>query len=421
MTPRMARLLALLLATAAGIACAGAAQAQDKVILLGMQCDRTGPTQVVGTALCPGTHDYIDLVNSRGGIDGWKIRAEEIDTAYKVPPAIEAYEHAKQEGAVGIMIYGTPQTEALNQRLEKDKVPGTSPGFGIAASADGKIYPYLFPIAANYWSQAAAAVQFAKDELGGSLKDKKIGYIFYDNPAGHEPLPILEQLAKSEGFRLQTFAVPPPGVDVSSQVLAIAQQYRPDFVIDHTFGKSPALIIKGLKQNGYPLSKVVALVWASGEADIMGAGGWNVAQGYNTMQFAGAGNDYPVLQEIRAMYKKEGKDPPAAMQSTVYYNRGVQQGALWVEALRNALKLTHGEKPTPTDVKNGFEMIRDFTLGGLNAPLSITPEDHEGGGWVKIFQVKGDKFVQKTDWFRAYRDMIVATEKKTAEELAKAN
>ncbi|HLY45421.1 MAG TPA: ABC transporter substrate-binding protein [Stellaceae bacterium] len=419
MTPRSARFLTLALGVAMAAAYTGSARAADKgTILLGMQCDRTGPTQVVGTALCPGTHDYIDMINAQGGVDGWKIEADEVDNAYTVPPAIAEYERAKQQGAVGVMVYGTPQTEALNQRLEQDKIPGTSPGFGIAASADGKYYPYLFPIAANYWSQGAAAVQFAKQQLGGSLKGKKIAYIFYDNPAGHEPLPVVEQLSKDEGFTLQTFAVPPPGVDVSSQVLAIAQQFRPDFVIDHTFGKSPALVIKGLQQNGYPLDKVVALVWASGEADILGAGGWKVAQGYNTMQFAGAGENYPVINEIKAFYKKAGKAPPATMASTVYYNRGVFQAAVWVAAVKNALKLSNGKKPTPTDVAKGFEMIKDFKLGGLVPPITISPTDHEGGGWVRIFQVKGEAFVPKTDWFRGYRDLVVAKEAKIAEQMA---
>jgi branched-chain amino acid transport system substrate-binding protein len=125
-----------------------------------------------------------------------------------------------------------------------------------------------------------------------------------------------------------------------------------------------------------------------------------------------------VLKEIQAMYKKEGKAPPATMKSTVYYNRGVQQAAIWVEAIKNALKVSHGQKPTPTDVKQGFEMIKDFTLGGINAPLTITPRDHEGGGWVKIFRVKDDHFEQATDWFRAYRDLVVGKEQKTAEQMA---
>jgi branched-chain amino acid transport system substrate-binding protein len=35
-----------------------------------------------------------------------------------------------------------------------------------------------------------------------------------------------------------------------------------------------------------------------------------VAEGYYTMQFAGVGSDYPVLNEIREMYKKQGKPAP---------------------------------------------------------------------------------------------------------------
>ena len=68
--------------------------------------------------------------------------------------------------------------------------------------------------------------------MGGSLKGKKIAYVYYDNPAGHEPMPILEDLQKIEGFEMRTFAVPPPGVEMGAQVLDITQRYRPDFVID---------------------------------------------------------------------------------------------------------------------------------------------------------------------------------------------
>jgi branched-chain amino acid transport system substrate-binding protein len=392
---------------ALGLLVAGSARAADKTILIGEQCDRTGATQITGVVLCPAVKDYIDLINSKGGVEGWKLKLEEIDNQYKVPLAVEAYEREKQQGAVIMMPYGTPMIEALYKKLDADKIPATTPGFGIAAAAGGKRFPYVFPIAATYWSQGAAAVKFVKDKLGGDLKGKKIAYIYYDNPAGHEPLPVLNALQKSEGFQLQTYAVPPPGVDVSAQVLDIAQRYRPDFVIDHLFGKSPALAIKGFKENGYPLDKVVGLVWASSESDIKAAGGFTVAQGYHAMQFAGAGDNYPVRQEIKAMYKKEGRTPFKLMDdNTVYYNRGLFQAAVIVEALRNALKANGGKQPTGTDVKKGFEQIHDFTLGGLVPPLKITPEDHEGGGWVRVFQVKGDGLAPETDWFRAYRPVV---------------
>ncbi len=378
----------------------------QKDIVIGLQCDRTGPTQTVGVFLCPGYHDYIALVNSKGGVGGAKIKAMEIDHEYKVPSAVESYERHKKEGAVLISLYGTPQTQALTQRLTEDKIPGTSPGFGTAAAANGDKYPYIFPIAATYWSQAAGAVQFVKDKLGGSLKGKKIAYLYFDNPAGREPLPVLEALVKEEGFEMRTFAVPSPGVEMGAQVLDIAQRFRPDFVIAHLFGRSPSVSIKELKRAGYPLSKVVSFVWGASEADIAAAGGWPAAEGYYGIQFAGVGSDYAVLKEITEMYKKEGKPAPKEMESTVFYNRGVLIAAIHVEAIRNAVKAKGSANINPQDVKKGFESIRGFTLGGLVPPLAINDVDHEGGGWVQIFQAKGGKWVKATEWFRAYPTLL---------------
>ena len=389
----------------------GDAAAQSKEVLIGGMCDRTGPTQINGIAICPGIQDYYELVNSKGGVEGYRIKYVEIDHEYKVPQGVEAYQKEKGDGAVAIMVYGTPQVQALNQSLTEDKIPGTSPGFGIAASADGKRFPYLFPIAATYWSQGAAAIQFAKEKLGG-LDGKKLAYLFYDNPAGREPIPIIEDLQKIEKFELRTFAVPPPGVEMGAQVLDIAQRYKPDFVIAHLFGRSPSLALKEFKRVGFPLSKVMGLVWASSEHDIVAAGGWPVAEGYHTLTFAGIGDDYPVRQEIKAMYKAQGREPSKAMDDTVMYNRGILWAAVHVEAVRNALKLNGGKQPTGEDIKKGFEQIKDFTLGGLVPPLKVTDGDHEGGGWVQVFQVKDGKFVKETEWFRAYPEIVAATVKK---------
>src|SRR5882672_8615255 len=197
----------MLIVAAGSLLTAAPSHAQSKgEIVIGVQCDRTGPTQVVGTVLCPGFHDYVALVNSKGGVEGFKIKALEIDHEYKVPPAVESYERHKKEGAVTMAVYGTPQ---------------------------------IYALAATYWSQGAAAVDFVKKQLGGNLKGKKIAFIFYDNPAGREPIEVLEDLAAKEGFQLKTFAVPPPGVEMGAQVLDIAQRFRADFVIGHLFGGSP--------------------------------------------------------------------------------------------------------------------------------------------------------------------------------------
>jgi len=382
------------------------ADAQSKEVVFGMQCDRTGPTEIVGSVACVGMHDYVDLINNKGGVDGYRIKLIDIDNQYKVPPAVEAFQREKEAGAVTMAIYGTPQVVALAQQCNDSKISCTSPGFGISASADGKRYPYVFPIAASYWSQAAAAVEYAKQQLGGSLKGKKIAYLFYDNPAGREGLPVLQDLKASEGFELSEFAVPPPGLDVNAQALDIAQRTRPDFVLMHLFGRAPSIALKALKGNGYPLRKVIGFVWASAEADIEAAGGFGAVNGYNTLQFAGVGTEYAVHKEIGAMYAKDGKAAPKEMQSTVYYNRGIAWAAVHVQALHNAISAKGGAAPTGEEVKRGFEKIQDFTLGGIIPPLKITETDHEGGGYVQVWQVEGGKLVKKTDWFRAYPEVV---------------
>jgi branched-chain amino acid transport system substrate-binding protein len=391
--------------TAGLIAAASTAQAKDLVI--GMMCDRTGPTAVTGTVLCPGYHDYIDLVNSKGGVMGNKIIAKEIDIEYKVPPAVEAYQRFKQDGAVLISPYGTPMVAALLKTMEEDKVPGTSAGFGTAAAANGEKYPYMFPIAASYWSQTAAAVKFVKDQFGGDMKGKKIAYVFYDNPAGREGIPVMTHLAEKEGFEWREFAVPAPGLEAAAQVLDITRRFRADFVIAHVFGRAPAVVLKELKRSGFPMDKVIGLVWAVSEGDIAAAGGWDVAEGYNTIQFAGVGSDYPVLDEIKAMYKDQGKEPPKEMDFTVYYNRGVFQAAMHVKAIENAVKAKGSADITGTDVRDGMRAIKDFSLDGLLPPLQMSAKDHEGGGFVRIFQVQKGKYVPVTEWFRAYREDVL--------------
>src|SRR5260370_40882406 len=112
------------------------------------------------------------------------------------------------------------------------------------------------------------------------------------------------------------------------------------------------------------------------------------------------------------MYKKAGKEPQKAMADTVMYNRGILWAALHVEATRNAIKANGGKQPTGEDVKKGFEAIKDFSLGGLGPPLQVTAADHEGGGFVQIFQVKGGKVGKETERFPGFPEVVAATVKK---------
>ncbi len=370
-------------------------------ILLGGMCDRTGPTKTVAVHLCTGVLDYFRLIDKQGGIKGHTIRYNEVEYAYKVDRGVEAYERLKREGAVAMLDLGTPLVYALTPRHLEDKIPGLTPGFGRADSTDGETFPYIFPMAATYWSQMGAAMQYVK--TAGAKKGNKIAYIYYDNPAGREPLGVFDRVCKLEGYTCRTFAVPPPGVEMASQVLDITRRMRADWVVSHLFGKAPAISMKEFKKSRYPLDHIISLVWGAGESDMVAAG-WKTAQGYLGLHFAGVGRDYPVIQEIMKLYKDAGKPVPETVGS-VYYNRGILMSALMVEGVRIAIE-DFGLPITGEKVKNGWERIKDFSLGGLLPPVTVTANDHEGGGWVQVYQTKGEKLVAHTDWIRGYRDIV---------------
>jgi len=377
-------------------------------VVIGWFCDRTGATQLVGVNMCLGAHDYVKLINKQGGIGGHPVRLVEVEHGYEVPRSVEGYESMKRAGVLSVFSYGTPITYALTPRYNDDKISAITPGFGRADATDGMRFPYIFPVAASYWSQTAAALKFVLDAWGKggkSAKDLKLAYVFYDNPAGREPVPVLERLAKQEGFQLRMFAVPPPGLEMGAAALDVARRYRADWVITHLFGRSPSVSVKELNKAGYPMDKVVSLVWGAAEPDAEAAG-WDITQGYYGLQFAGVGQEFPAIQDIIKMYKDEGQQAPEQLsKSSVYYNRGVFGAALQIEAIRLALE-KFGAPPTGEKVKKGFESIKDFTLGGLVPPMEITEQDHEGGGWVRIYQVKDRKWVPVTDWFTGYREVV---------------
>jgi branched-chain amino acid transport system substrate-binding protein len=379
-----------------------AARAAEPIIFGGV-IDHTGPTNTIGPFVSGGVNDYVKLINKKGGIDGHPIKIYERDHKYKVPLAVEAYEEYKQKGMLGFLSYGTPITYGLTPKYMADKIPGFTPGFGRADATDGRVWPYVFPIAATYWSQAGASVKFVLDQWKkeGKSGKPKIAYLYFDNPAGREPLPIFEKIQKVEGFQFKTWAIPSPGIEQGAQVLDIAKRYKADWVITHIFGRGPSVSIKEFKRIGFPLDRVISFVWGAAESDAIAAG-WKTAQGYYGIQFAGVGADFPVNKEIIKMY---GGKKPKAMDISVYYNRGILWVGIPIEGARLALQ-KFGYPLTGEKLRKGIEMIKDFTMGGLLPPLNITPADHEGGGWVKVYQVKGEKFVPVTDWFHGYRDLV---------------
>nr|NIP72783.1 ABC transporter substrate-binding protein [Gammaproteobacteria bacterium]NIR97709.1 ABC transporter substrate-binding protein [Gammaproteobacteria bacterium]NIT63434.1 ABC transporter substrate-binding protein [Gammaproteobacteria bacterium]NIV20347.1 hypothetical protein [Gammaproteobacteria bacterium]NIY32014.1 hypothetical protein [Gammaproteobacteria bacterium] len=73
--------------------------------------------------------------------------------------------------------------------------------------------------------------------------------------------------------------------------------------------------------------------------------------------------------------------------------------------IRKAIEM-FGPNPTSDQVRKAWETIKDFDMEGFLPPLTLSDKDHEGGGWVQVWQVQNKKFVPVTKYIRGYRDVI---------------
>ena len=194
------------------------AQAQNEQFIPALVY-RTGPYAPNGIPFANGYSDYLAMVNERdGGISGVKILTEECETGYATDRGVECYERLKNKGPTGAAAFSplsTGITYALIERAPTDRIPIVSMGYGRADSADGRVFPWVFPVLGTYWTQADTLVHYVAMQEGGydKLKGKKIAFIYHDSPYGKEPIPLFQELAKRHGFQLEMYPVAAPGLE----------------------------------------------------------------------------------------------------------------------------------------------------------------------------------------------------------------
>lgn len=383
-----------------------------------LQSYRVGPYAAGGTGFFGGFIDYMKYINATGGVNGVKLVWSECETEYIVEKGVECYERLKG----GLNGAPTAATNPLSvgiayatlERSTKDKIPLITINHGRTDSTDGSVFPYVFPLQLNPYSEVSAIVNYIGQQSGGldHLKGKKIVVLYHGSPYGKETIPVIDILSKKYGFAATNIEVPHPGNEQQSQWLKI-KQINPDWVILRGWGVMNPVALKTAQKVGYPTDKIIGNIWSNSEEDAAPAG--DAAKGFISITTHPSGTSFPVLQEIKKYVVDQGqsdlKDPKRF--GTVYYNLGVVNGILNVEAVRVAQE-KFGKRPlTGEEVRWGFEHLnlddaRLKQLGalGLVQPLKLSCADHEGGGAVRFQQWDGKEWKVISQWVQADRQLL---------------
>src|SRR5690625_2857622 len=163
---RGALLLAVLLVALGPGRVPVAEAARDNVVKVGLALDFTRVYTFAIEDINQGHRDYLELVNMHGGVNGYTFEALITDTGNEPQRGIEAYERFKRDGAIIFDFLSTPVSTAVVPRIMEDGLVLVTPLTGRSDATDGKVFPYVFPMMATYWSKAALVTQYMLDEEG---------------------------------------------------------------------------------------------------------------------------------------------------------------------------------------------------------------------------------------------------------------
>lgn len=418
------------LAAAATLGAASAYSAGEQFI--GLTSYRVGPYASGGSGIFGGMIDYMSLINARdGGINGVKLVWEECETEYNNARGVECYERLKTKGPTGNTVVhplSTGITYSLIDKATADKIPIISLGYGRTDATDGRVFPYVFPLLTNYWSQNTAKIKFIGMKEGGmdKLKGKKIVNIYHDSAYGKETIPVLDVQAKKYGFTVTHVPVAHPGNEQQSQWLQV-RQIKPDWVILRGWGVMNPTALKAAAKIGFPREKIVGVWWSGAEEDTIPAG--SAAKGFIAAGFNVAGTNYPVIKDIQKFVyaKGQGNMEDKSRVGSIYYNRGVVHGILTVEAIRTAQeKFGKGKPITGEQMRWGIEhlnvdakKLKALGAEGFMPDLKVTCDNHEGSGKVKFQQWDGKQWKVITDWVDSDQSIVRPMIEESAAKYAK--
>jgi len=381
------------------------AQAAKKLYIGGTMA-LTGAYAEDTAAVMAGYQDYVKYVNETKKLAPWRKEKFPADIALellwrddelKPPKALTIYEELKAKGILVFRGSGSPQVQALKDRLFED-------GFGAPSMASG---PYLlkpqqsvftyYPI---YSDDAAAFVDWFLE--GWKEKRKpRFAYLTADSAFGRSvEVPELTEYVKKVGCELVGSQYVPmvPTSPPTTQLMWLKKQG-----VDLAFGcminpgSQPTVKEMVRLGMGSHLDYKITFGCATPShlpvfADAMGelGDGFVVAGGFPPLyDIATPGVKF--CNDLQEKYR------PDRRATHIMYEAGIIEAMVQTEALRLAMEKVPFDKLTPRDVlEQGFYRIKKLNTGDLSStPLTYGKGDIEGVDAVRIDQLEKGKVVKK--------------------------
>lgn len=240
-----------------GLAVAGYAHAQGKQIKIGVIFDMSGALAAGGSnASYLGTKYAIDMMNERGGVEGYKLVPVYVDAQSKTEVAINETERLVNQEKVDLImgVFSSAHCVPMAQRLDQAKKFMWANVCVSSAVMKDKNLRYVFRAQVHSDQFGEASCRFlsenAKAKLDKEPKDLKIAIIYEDGPYGAGVAMGNETVCKQLGMQIalkEGYAATSP--DLSPLVTKL-RRARPDVILHTGYNPDITLFLRQAKEQG---------------------------------------------------------------------------------------------------------------------------------------------------------------------------
>lgn len=245
------------LAAAAAIALAAPASAQPKEIKIGVIFDYTGPFAGGGSlASAIGTKIAIDMINERGGVEGYRINAIYADAQSRTEVAInEATRLLEQERVNLIMgVFSSAHCVPMAQRVNTEKrFMWANVCVASSVFRDRNLeYVFRAQVHSDQFGEASCTFihEVAQEKLGKRPADVRVAIIYEDGPYGAGVAAGNDAKCRELGMNVvlkEGYAATAP--DLSSLVTKLRRE-RPDVILHTGYNPDITLFLRQSRELG---------------------------------------------------------------------------------------------------------------------------------------------------------------------------
>lgn len=385
---------------------APAAQAED--IVLGMSAAFTGPSRALGIELYRGSQAYLQQVNRDGGVHGRQVIIRALDDAYDPTRAIQnTVRLVEEDGVFALFNYvGTPTVTRVLPLLNHYASANLYLFFPFTGAEPQRRPPYadqVFNLRASYHDETAALVE-RMTELGR----ERIAVFYQADAFGRGGWEGVRNALHQRGEDIAGEATYHRGAGFGSDFTEQVRLLRasdPDAVMAVCAYAACAAFIRDARNAGWTVP-IATLSFSGSEAmlelllELEPGGGYT--DGLIGTQVVPSYLD-PELAAIPA-YRRAmewlGTALPEAASEPGYTPLPYSFASL--EGYLNAMLIVRilqdmGPDPDRSAIRQAAEGLRDLDLG-IGAPVSFSPDRHQGLARVYFTRVDGERFVPLRDW-----------------------